>query len=87
MDPVSAPAPASEGGRRRSRRHHKGTRKVSARTIRSTLRKLHMRPKGRVVLKGGQINSGAGNSAPVGGRKKRASASRPRASLKRMLGL
>jgi len=85
---ATASAPATEGGRRRhSRRHHKGTKKVSARTIRATLRKLHMRPKGRVVLKGGDnLNSGAGNSAPVGGKKKRRPASRP-ASLGRMLGL
>lgn len=52
--PVSAPAggalalsPAAVGGRR----HMK---KVSAKTIRRTLKKLGMKPKGRVVLKGGE---------------------------------
>jgi hypothetical protein len=42
-------SPAPVGGRR----HHKSAKKVSAKTIRRTLRKLGMRPKGRVVLKGG----------------------------------
>jgi hypothetical protein len=42
-------SPAPVGGRR----HHKSAKKVSARTIRKTLRRLGMRPKGRVVLKGG----------------------------------
>ena len=45
-------SPAPVGGRRRSR-HHKSAKKVSARTIRKTLRRLGMRPKGRVVLRGG----------------------------------
>jgi len=40
------------GGRRR--RHSKSAKKVSARKIRATLRKLHMRPKSRMVLKGGE---------------------------------
>lgn len=83
---TSTPPAAPEGGRRRSRRHSKGTRKVSARTIRSTLRKLHMRPKGRVVLKGGDnLNSGAGNSAPAGGRKRRTASRRSSVSLRRLL--
>jgi hypothetical protein len=42
-------SPAPVGGRR----HRKSAKKVSAKTIRRTLRKLGMRPKGRVVLKGG----------------------------------
>lgn len=42
-------SPAPVGGRR----HHKSAKKVSAKTIRKTLRRLGMRPKGRVVLKGG----------------------------------
>lgn len=52
--PVSAPAggalalsPAAVGGRRH-------LKKVSAKTIRRTLKKLGMKPKGRVVLKGGE---------------------------------
>lgn len=50
-------SPAPVGGRRRRshkvHHHRKTAKKVSARTIRKTLRKLGMRPKGRVVLKGG----------------------------------
>ena len=42
-------SPAPVGGRR----GRKSAKKVSAKTIRRTLRKLGMRPKGRVVLKGG----------------------------------
>ena len=42
-------SPAPVGGRR----HRKSAKKVSAKTIRKTLRRLGMRPKGRVVLKGG----------------------------------
>lgn len=40
------------GGRRRAK-------KVSAKTIRRTLRSLGMRPKGRMVLKGGEAAMGA----------------------------
>lgn len=72
-------SPAPVGGRR----HMK---KVSAKTIRRTLRKLGMKPKGRVVLKGGQADAAAtpatpaaptAPSAPAGGarRKTRRSAS------------
>jgi len=46
-------SPAPVGGRRRRSHHHKSAKKVSAKTIRRTLRKLGMRPKGRVVLRGG----------------------------------
>ena len=46
-------SPAPVGGRRRRSHHRKSAKKVSAKTIRKTLRKLGMRPKGRVVLKGG----------------------------------
>jgi hypothetical protein len=48
-------SPAAVGGRR----HMK---KVSAKTIKRTLRKLGMKPKGRVVLKGG--NEGTDGAAP-----------------------
>ena len=72
-------SPAPVGGRR----HH--MKKVSAKTIRRTLRKLGMKPKGRVVLKGGEGEAAAATpaapaapSAPAGGarRKTRRSASR-----------
>jgi hypothetical protein len=46
MGGALALSPAAVGGRR----HMK---KVSAKTIRRTLKKLGMKPKGRVVLKGG----------------------------------
>lgn len=50
-------SPAPVGGRRRRshkvHHHRKTAKKVSARTIRRTLSKLGMRPKGRLVLKGG----------------------------------
>lgn len=69
-------SPAPVGGRR-----HK-MKKVSAKTIRRTLRKLGMKPKGRVVLKGGEGEAAAtpaapaAPSAPAGGaRKTRRSAS------------
>uniref|UniRef100_A0A6C0AIB7 Uncharacterized protein n=1 Tax=viral metagenome TaxID=1070528 RepID=A0A6C0AIB7_9ZZZZ len=47
---AAALAPAAVGGRRR-----KSVRKVSAKKIRATLRGLGLKPKGRVVLKGGDV--------------------------------
>jgi len=47
-------SPASVGGRR----HHKSAKRVSAKTIRRTLKRLGMRPKGRLVLKGGDGGDG-----------------------------
>ena len=97
MDGSSAPAapaapsggalalsPAAVGGRR----HHK-MRKVSAKTIKRTLHKLGMKPKGRVVLKGGEGEVAADGAAPAaeGGRRrsekktKRRSASRRSSSI------
>jgi hypothetical protein len=73
------------------RRHPKSAKKVSARTIRATLRKLHMRPKGRVVLKGGEEAAAAApDASTTGGRRRRRSTRRrgrrgPR-SLRGMLG-
>ena len=56
------------GGRR-----HK-LRKVSAKTIRRTLRKMGLKPKGRVVLKGGEVPAGEAAAAPaMGGRRRRSS--------------
>ena len=47
-------SPALVGGRR----HHKSAKRVSAKTIRRTLKRLGMRPKGRLVLKGGGVGDG-----------------------------
>ena len=63
------------------RRHHKSAKRVSAKTIRRTLKRLGMRPKGRLVLKGGgdkeeskQVNMG-GSRHRRGGRSASASMS------------
>ncbi len=59
------------------RRHHKSAKRVSAKTIRRTLKRLGMRPKGRLVLKGGGDGDGKGvNNEGVkdnkdGGRRRR----------------
>lgn len=67
-------SPGALGGRRMR------MRKVSAKTIRRTLRKLRMKPKGRVVLKGGEAPAPVGHSesasstlqtGPSGGRRRR----------------
>jgi hypothetical protein len=55
VEPMTMPA---TGGRR-----HRSLKKVSAKTIRRTLRKAGIKPKGRMVLTGGV----ALGSAPVGG--------------------
>lgn len=67
----SAGNSAPVGGRRR-----RSLKKVSAKKIRSTLRKLGMKPKGRVVLKGGEAALPAAPAAPAstpaaGGRRHR----------------
>jgi hypothetical protein len=76
------------GGRRH--KHLKGTKKVSARTIRATLRRLHMRPKGRVVLKGGDVPAADAPAAPAapaaGGRRHHKRSLKVKNPLK-MLGL
>ena len=48
------------------RRHRKSHRKVSAKTIRKTLKHLGLKPKGRVVLK-----AGGENEEKIGGRRRR----------------
>lgn len=65
---MSALSPAAAGGRRH-------VKKVSAKTIRRTLKKLGMKPKGRVVLKGGEAMgeaaaAEAAPAAPEGGRRR-----------------
>lgn len=62
------------GGRRR--RHSKSAKKVSARKIRATLRKLHMRPKSRMVLKGGVEESESAETQSAGRRRRRGRKSR-----------
>lgn len=54
---------APVGGRRHSKKHMK---KVSAKTIKKTLRRLGMKPKGRVVIKGGEIDPVTGKEKEVG---------------------
>jgi len=57
---------------RGGRRHTKSHRKVSAKTIRKTLHKLGLKPKGRVVLKGGDDMDGKeGMAGKIGGRRRR----------------
>ena len=56
-----APAPVTGG-----RRHRKSARKVSAKTIRKTLKHLGLKPKGRVVLK-----AGGETEEKMGGRRRR----------------
>jgi hypothetical protein len=48
------------------RRHRKSHRKVSAKTIRKTLKHLGLKPKGRVVLK-----AGGDEKEQMGGRRRR----------------
>jgi hypothetical protein len=48
------------------RRHRKSHRKVSAKTIRKTLKHLGLKPKGRVVLK-----AGGETEEKMGGRRRR----------------
>ncbi len=56
------------------RRHHK-MKKVSAKTIKKTLKRLGMKPKGRVVIKGGGDDedggTGMGPGVGLGGRRRR----------------
>jgi hypothetical protein len=63
----AALSPAVVGGRR-----HR-MKKVSAKTIKRTLKRLGMKPKGRVVLRGGELDPAAGAPAPEaeGGRRRR----------------
>jgi organic radical activating enzyme len=81
----SALSPAAVGGRRRK------MKKVSAKTIRRTLKKMGLKPKGRVVLKGGEPTGESEEPAApaMGGRRKRSASTRRRSSvsLGRMLGL
>lgn len=64
------------------RRHHKSHRKVSAKTIRKTLHKLGLKPKGRVVLKGGEEMEGG---MKMGGRRRTARKGR-KSGLRKLFG-
>jgi hypothetical protein len=66
------------------RRHTKSHRKVSAKTIRKTLHKLGLKPKGRVVLKGGQ-QEGMETKIPTGGRRRTARKGR-KSGLRKLFG-
>lgn len=65
-------SPAPVGGRRR-----RSVKKVSAKTIKRTLKRLGMKPKGRVVLKGGDVPTPTEEAKeettvpPVAGRRRR----------------
>lgn len=71
------------------RRGRKSVRKVSAKTIRKTLRHLGLKPKGRVVLKGGDVPAApaaaAAPAAPTGGRRHRKS--HRKSGLRKLFGL
>ena len=65
-------------------------KKVSAKTIKRTLRKLGMKPKGRVVLKGGELQDAADAAAPaapaeapVAGKRRRGGATKKKRSASR----
>ncbi len=66
------------------RRHRKSHRKVSAKTIRKTLHKLGLKPKGRVVLKGGE-QEGMETKMPMGGRRRTARKGR-KSGLRKLFG-
>ena len=71
----SALSPSTLGGRRGRRT----LKRVSAKTIRRTLRKMGMRPKGRVVIRGGEDMGAAGAEGVAGqegGRRRRSRRSR-----------
>ena len=72
---------APVGGRRKMK-------KVSAKTIKRTLKKLGMKPKGRVVIKGGDMEEpaaapAAAPAAPVAGRRRHGGKTKRSASKKR----
>jgi len=75
------------------RRGRKSVRKVSAKMIRKTLKHLGMKPKGRVVLKGGDVPAveaaAPAAAAPAGGRRHRKSArkSHRKSGLRKLFGL
>lgn len=76
----SAGNSATTGGRK--------LKKVSAKTIKRTLRKLGMKPKGRVVLKGGELEDANAAAAPApappaAGRRRRGGKTKRSASRKR----
>ena len=58
-------SPAPVGGRR-----HK-MKKVSAKTIKKTLKRLGMKPKGRVVIRGGGDPEDGSEEPPVAGRRRK----------------
>lgn len=56
-------SPAATGGRRK-------LKKVSAKTIKRHLRKMGMKPKGRVVIRGGDVDAAAPTTVPAAGKRK-----------------
>ena len=71
------------------RRHRKSARKVSAKTIRKTLKHLGMKPKGRVVLKGGEGEAAtpAAPAAPAAMGGRRRSRKHRKTGLRKLFGL
>ena len=68
LNGTAANAAPVTGGRR-----HRKMRKVSAKTIKRTLKHLGMKAKGRVVLKGGDADmepAATGEAAPTAGRRR-----------------
>ena len=81
---TTLPSAPVSGGRRR------GTRRVSAKTIKRTLKHLGLRPKGRMVLKGGAEAEAAADTEvmpPSGGRRHRKRGGRTRRRRSRMFGM
>jgi hypothetical protein len=66
------------------RRHMK---KVSAKTIKRTLKRLGMKPKGRVVIKGGAEEGEEVEGTSMGGRRRRHTKKTRRHSRKSLFGL
>lgn len=80
-----SPAPLS-GGRRRS------MRKVSAKTIKKTLKRLGMKAKGRVVIRGGMDDgetekSGESTETATAGRRRRRGTKKTHRRRKSLFGL
>lgn len=67
------------------RRHH--MKKVSAKTIKKTLKRLGMKPKGRVVIRGGVDDDVPPPTPTEGGRRRRHTKKTHRRSRKSLFGM
>jgi hypothetical protein len=68
------------------RRHTKSHRKVSAKTIRKTLHKLGLKPKGRVVLKGGELDADGKEVVKTTGGRRRTARKGRKSGLRKLFG-